>query len=105
MGPPATLLQYPAIRHPARKRERLTMSAYRARKSLLPFCRPLLAGAVTALLVASPAAATDLLYILRSPSFGGDNTGALAGAQIGQNLKNQHDAALAAAARASSSGG
>jgi hypothetical protein len=52
--------------------------------------------------VPSPAAATDLLYILRSPSFGGDNTGALTGAQIGQNLKTQHEAALAAAARAAS---
>ena len=78
------------------------MSAYRERITSYRSCRLglVLAAAFMSLAGAPPAAATDLLYILRSPSFGGDSAGALAGAQIGQNLKSQHDAAVAAAARA-----
>lgn len=52
-------------------------------------------------LVAGPpaAGATDLLYSLQSPNFGGDNAAALNAAQMTAGLQAQHAAALAAAAK------
>jgi hypothetical protein len=51
------------------------------------------------LMTAVPASATDLLYLLRSPSFGGTDTGILETAQMSAALKAQRAAALAAAAK------
>ena len=58
----------------------------------------LLVGLMAAVPVV-PASATDLLYLLRSPSFGGTDTGILEVAQMSAALKAQRAAALAAAAK------
>lgn len=64
-----------------------------------------LCTAVLCPFMAAPAAATDLLYTLQSPSFGGTNTAAFTSAQFEQSLKaqraaNQRAANQAAAAKA-----
>lgn len=59
----------------------------------------LLAGVMLCGSHMTPAAATDLLYSLQSPSFGGTNTGILNIAQMSAALKAQHDAAIAAASK------
>lgn len=51
-------------------------------------------------LTAGTASATDLLYSLQSPSFGGTNSAAMTSAQFDQSLKAQKAANLAAAAAA-----
>ena len=63
--------------------------------------RPLVWGsmALSGVLAVPSAGATDLLYTLQSPSFGGTNGAALSDAQLQASLKAQHQAALAAAAR------
>jgi hypothetical protein len=67
-------------------------------KIVKPALRPLLLGGVLlAAASAAPAAATDLLYFLRSPSFGGTDSGILEMAQLTGALKAQRAAALAAA--------
>ena len=60
--------------------------------SLLP-----LAG--LAALLAQPAAATDLLYVLQSPNFGGNNPASLQAAQYEKSLRDQRAASATAAAR------
>jgi hypothetical protein len=72
-----------------------TRAAFRFVK---PVCRLLLLGDILlAASFATPASATDLLYFLRSPSFGGNDSGMLEMAQLSGALKAQRAAALAAA--------
>ncbi|CAH2603227.1 Curli production assembly/transport component CsgF [Rhodovastum atsumiense] len=53
-----------------------------------------------ACLAAMPAHATDLVYVLQSPSFGGSNDTALSRAQLEKSLVQSRDAAREAAAKA-----
>jgi hypothetical protein len=46
-----------------------------------------------------PGSATDLLYILQSPSFGGNNPAAFQSAQFEKSLRDQRAASAAAAAK------
>jgi hypothetical protein len=49
--------------------------------------------------LAGPACATDLFYILQSPSFGGNNPAAFQSAQFEKSLRDQRAASAAAAAK------
>jgi Type VIII secretion system (T8SS), CsgF protein len=59
-----------------------------------------LAMAMIAGPLSRPASATDLLYILQSPSFGGNNPAAFQSAQFEKSLRDQRATTAAAAAKA-----
>jgi hypothetical protein len=59
----------------------------------------LLSAALLSGALAGPACATDLLYILQSPSFGGNNPAAFQSAQFEKSLRDQRAASAAAAAK------
>src|SRR6185312_11987059 len=76
--------------------ERKTASTQNARSALF------IVAALTVCFIAmgGSAQATDLLYTLRSPSFGGTDNAALTSAQFEQSLKAQRSASQAAATAA-----
>jgi hypothetical protein len=63
-------------------------------------CSLLAAVAVMSALLPSLARATDLLYVLQSPAFGGTNPAALQAAEYDKSLAAQRAASIAAAAAA-----
>ena len=56
--------------------------------------------AIIFVLLARPGFATDQLYVLQSPSFGGTNPAALQAAQYEKSLRDQRDSSAKAAAQA-----